>query len=72
MASSCLSTISGWCDMASMTDIADDFMRGYLQEAASDFLGVLETNPALSESQAEDVLELIRNADVVINFEGEA
>lgn len=72
MASSCLSTISGWCDMASMTDIADGFMRGYLQEAASDFLGVLEMNPALSESQAEDVLELIRNADVVINFEGEA
>lgn len=56
--------------MPDLEGIADSHMRGYLQDAASDFLGVLEMNPELTEAQAEDVLELIRNADVRIDFEG--
>lgn len=55
--------------MIDLEVIAEDFIRGYIEDAASDLVGVLELNPGLSAFQAEDVIELVRHAQVTISWE---
>lgn len=55
--------------MIDLEAIAEDFIRGYIEDAGSDYRGVLEMNPELSEVQAEDVNELVRHAQVTISWE---
>lgn len=49
--------------------IAEDFIRDYIEQAATDYMGVAEDNEFLTDSQVDDVIELVRSANVSISWE---
>ena len=49
--------------------IAEDFIRDYIESAATDYMGVAEDHEYLTDSQVDDVIELVRSANVSISWE---
>ena len=49
--------------------IADDFIRDHIEYAGTDYLGVAEDNEFPTDSQVDDVIELVRSANVSISWE---
>lgn len=55
--------------MIDLEAIAEDFIRDYIESAATDYIGISEDNEFLTDSQVEDVIELVRHAQVTISWE---
>ena len=53
----------------SLEAIAEDFIRDYIESAGTDYMGVAEDNEFLTDSQVDDVIELVRSANVSISWE---
>ena len=49
--------------------IAEDFIRDYIESAGTDYMGIAEDHEYLTDSQVDDVIELVRNANVDISWE---